>query len=463
MTTVEGSRNIGTDSPRHVLPALCVTVTISYGTLYYAFAVLGPAIRDREGWSLTWLTAGFSAASLITGLIGIAVGRIIQRRGPRGVMVAGAILGTAGLSGLALAPAMPVFLAGMILCGVAAAGLFYPPAFAAITHWYGDRRLQALTALTLVAGFASTIFAPVVTQLSGMVGWRWTYTLLAALLLLTALPMHARALAHPWHPADQGDGHPHDHPHVRAASDRAVLRSRRFMLIATAGSLVTLAEYASLVGLIPLLDARGMSAQTSAWVLGIGGAGQVVGRLFYARLARNLGVRVRATVVVGLVAVPIGLLAAVPGPPAVVIVLSVVAGLGRGLFTLVAATLVTDVWGPQRYAALNGVLSAPLAAAGALGPFAGAAGASLLGGYPGMFALLAAIAVAGAVLMGVALSPTPTTRATTSMRSQGRLTWSWSSSESTRRSMSSRIGRTAARSRPSGSASSQSSYRLPGK
>jgi MFS family permease len=460
MTTTEGSHAATTGSPRLVLPALCVTVTISYGTLYYAFAVLAPAISDREDWSLTWLTAGFSTASLITGVVGIVVGRIIQHRGPRGVMVTGAVLGTVGLLGLAASPSAPVFLAALALCGIAAAGLFYAPAFAAITQWYGERRLQALTALTLVAGFASTIFAPVVTQLNGLLGWRWTYTLLAALLLLTALPMHAGVLAHPWHPDDHT-------PHATTGqdstvADRAVLRSRRFLLIAFAGALVTLAEYASLVGLIPLLDARGMSDQISAWVLGIGGAGQVLGRLFYARLARVLGVPARASLVVVLVAVPIGLLALVGGPAWVLIVLSVAAGLGRGLFTLVAATLVTDVWGPERYAALNGVLSAPLAAAGALGPFVGAAGASLLGGYPGMFALLSALALLGAVLMGVALKPA-TSVPDNLPRRQARLTWSWSSRASTRRSMSSRIGRTAGRSRPSGSSSSQSSYRFPGK
>lgn len=460
MTTSEGSRVAETGSPRLVLPALCVTVTISYGTLYYAFAVLGPAISDREGWSLTWLTAGFSTASLITGVVGITVGRIIQRRGPRAVMVAGAVLGTVGLLGLAASPSAPVFLVALAVGGVAAAGLFYAPAFAAITQWYGERRLQALTALTLVAGFASTIFAPVVTQLNGLLGWRWTYTLLAALLLLTALPVHARVLAHPWRPADsvrRDHAVPDTMTPDTADSDRAVLRSRRFALIAVAGALVTLAEYASLVGLIPLLDARGMSDQTSAWVLGLGGAGQVLGRLFYTRLARMLGVQTRASLVAILVAAPIGLLALVGDPPWLLIVLSVAAGLGRGLFTLIAATLVTDVWGPQRYAALNGVLSAPLAAAGALGPFAGAAGASLLGGYPGMFAVLAAIALLGAVLMGAALSPGATRRATTSMPSQARRTWSSSSNASTRRSMSSRIGRTAARSRPSGSSSSQSS------
>lgn len=393
-------------APRGVLAALCVTVTISYGALYYAFAVLGPAISRHQGWSLTTLTAGFSAASLLTGLVGIPVGREIQRHGPRRVMVLAAPLGAAGLLAMALASTPAWFIAAMLLCGVAAAGLFYAPAFAAITAWYSEQRVQALTALTLVAGFASTIFAPLTTQLAGRLGWRWTYAILAVLLLAAALPLHAAVLNRPWHRATT---------HHDAVADRDIVRSRRFALVAAAGTLVTLAEYASLVALVPLLEARGMTNQVAAWVLGIGGAGQVLGRLFYPRLTRHLGVRGRATLIALLVAAPIVLLAIVPGPTALLLTLSVVAGLGRGLFTLVTATLVSDVWGPERYAALNGVLSAPLAAAGALGPFAGAAIATALGGYPPMFAVLGAIALIGAALMGIALrAPATSTRPATS-------------------------------------------------
>lgn len=384
----------GRTAPRGILAALCVAVTTGYGTLYYAFAVLGPAISEHEQWSLTALTAGFSAASVMSGLVGIPVGREIQRRGPRRVMITGAVLGALGLVGLAVAPSAAWFLAAMLVCGVAAAGLFYPPAFAAITHWYGEQRVRALTALTLVAGFASTIFAPLTTQLSDLVGWRWGYVVLGGLLLATVVPLHLAMRDHPWHPSPRA---PHEQP------DGAVIRSPRFLMLAGGATLVTLASYASLVGLVPLLVERGLTLAAAAWVLGIGGAGQVLGRVFYPMLARRLGVRGRTTAVAVLVAVPIGVLALAPGPAALLLGLSVAAGMGRGLFTLVTATLVSDVWGPERYAALNGVLNAPLMAAGALGPFAGAAVAAAAGGYPALFAGLCGTGLAGACLMAWAL------------------------------------------------------------
>jgi MFS family permease len=96
------------------------------------------------------------------------------------------------------------------------------------------------------------------------------------------------------------------------------------------------------------------------------------------------------------------LLGLLPGPAALLVAASVLAGAVRGLFTLTEATLVSDRWGPDRYAALNGVFNAPITAAGALAPSAGAALAAAIGGYPAMFAILAATAATGAVLAAAA-------------------------------------------------------------
>lgn len=380
--------------PRGVLATLCLTVTVSYGTLYYAFAVLAPDITRDTGWSLTAITAAFSLGSVMTGAAGVVAGRVIQARGPRPVMVTGGAVGAAGLLAVAAAPTFGWFVAGLLVSGTGAAGLFYAPAFAAITHWHGPRRVEALTVLTLVAGFASTVFAPLTTALTGPLGWRGVYVAYAALLLVTAVPLHAIALKQPW---------PVESRHTQRHPDRAVLTSPTFVLVALAGTLVTLAMYASLIALIPLLIERGMTPVLAAWSLGLGGAGQVAGRLLYPRLTRVMGLQARVSLVAGSVALTLAALAVVPGPAGPLIVVSVVAGAARGLFTLVGATLVTDLWGPARYAALNGVLSAPLAGATAIGPFLGAWVADVTDSYAAAFGVLAALAGLGTLLFVVAV------------------------------------------------------------
>ena len=81
------------------------------------------------------------------------------------------------------------------------------------------------------------------------------------------------------------------------------------------------------------------------------------------------------------------------------------AGAVRGVFTLTEATLVTDHWGADRYAAVNGVFNAPLTAAGAIAPSIGAAIAAAVGSYPALFVILAAAAAAGAALAASAPPP----------------------------------------------------------
>jgi MFS family permease len=390
-------------SLRRALAALCVTEIVSYGVIYYAFPVLAAQITAGTGWSRTAVTAAYSAGNLAGAAAGIPAGRLLQRRGPRAVMTAGSVLGAASVAGIAAAPSYWWFLAAWLAAGVASAGLFYPPAFAALTVWYGPRRVQALTALTLAAGFASTIFAPLTSALAGQLSWREVYLVLAAVLAAVTVPAHALALRPPWplQPPPATARHPGEH----AAADRQVLASRAFLQLVTAATLCAFAQYAALVNLVPLLTGRGLSPGLAAWALGLGGAGQVAGRLCYRALESRAGARGRATAIIAAGAAVTLLLGLLPGPAALLVAASVIAGAVRGIFTLTEATLVADQWGAGRYAVINGVFNAPLTAAGAVAPTAGAAIAALTGSYPAMFAVLAAVAAAGAAL--AATSPAP--------------------------------------------------------
>jgi MFS family permease len=174
------------------------------------------------------------------------------------------------------------------------------------------------------------------------------------------------------------------------------------VVLAAANTLVALSVYAVVVNLVPMLREQGMEARTAAMVLGLGGVGQVLGRVGYARFAAATGVTARGVIVVGAVALFTAAFALAPPVTGVVIVLGMLLGLARGLYTLVHATAVTDRWGPTSYGRLNGVLTAPALAASALAPFAGALLATATGSYARAFLVLAALAGVGAVLLGAA-------------------------------------------------------------
>lgn len=132
--------------------------------------------------------------------------------------------------------------------------------------------------------------------------------------------------------------------------------------------------------------------------LGLGGAGQVLGRLGYQTLVRRVGVVPRTVIVMAGVAATTALLGLFTAYAALVAV-AIGAGVMRGIMTLLQATAVTERWGPTHYYGhLSGILTAPIMIATAVGPFVGAALASLLGGYAAMFPALGAIAAAGALI-----------------------------------------------------------------
>ncbi|TCO59271.1 MFS transporter [Actinocrispum wychmicini] len=383
---------------RRVLVVLCATEITSWGVLYYAFPVLAGHITASTGWSTTAITAALSASQLVAALVGIAVGRWLDHRGPRGVMTAGSLLAVPSVVAVAVSPNLVCFLVAWLLVGVAMGAVLYPPAFAALTRWHGPSRVRALTVLTLAAGLASTVFAPLTAWLSESLDWRATYLVLAGILALVTIPGHWFGLRLPWPPR------PPIEPH-HAADPGRVARSRAFLTLVVAFGVAAFASYAIVVNLVPLLAERGVDTGTAAVALGLGGAGQVAGRLGYATLTRRTSVRTRTALILLAMAATTALLGVLTSVLALVAA-AVLAGMARGVFTLLQATAVTDRWGAAHYGHLTGLLSAPLTIMMALAPFAGAALADLLDGYATTFLLLGAITV-GAALLSLTSTPKP--------------------------------------------------------
>lgn len=376
------------------LAALCVTEVVSWGVLYYAFPVLVGAISADTGWSVGAATGAFSTGALVSAGAGIVVGRLIDRRGPRVVMTTGSVVGVLAIAAIAAAPTLPLFYAAWAVAGIAQAATFYPPAFAALTGWYGDDRVRALTTVTLVAGFSSTVFAPLTAALLGAVGWRETFLLLAAVLAVVTVPLHAVFLTPPWRPGERGTAADADD----AAHARSVLRSPRFAVVTAVMTVGTFGLFAATINLVPLLTGRGLDLGLAALGLGLTGAGQVLGRLAFVPLVRRSTPRTRVAGVLLLGSAGVVALALVPGPAALLIALAVVAGAGRGLSTLLQASTVSDRWGTRAFGRINGVFSAPITLAVALAPAGGVAVAGLVGGFPTAFLVLGLATVAAALV-----------------------------------------------------------------
>lgn len=385
-----------------VLAGLCVSELVSWGVLYYAFPVLAPSISADTGWSPQLISVGFSLGLIVSGLLGVAVGRHIDRRGPRGLMTGGSLLAVGGVVIVATAQHPGVFCVGWLVTGAAMAGTLYPPAFAALAGWFsGQKRVRAFAALTLVAGFASTVFAPLITVLDAHVGWRETYLWAAVGLLVLAVPTHWILLRRTWPtklPSSTRTDSSNDYV-------RQVVSTAEFRLLVGGLAIASLASYASLMTLVPLMLEREFSPSTAAWVLGIGGAGQVLGRLIYTAILTRLSLRARTLMAFAFLTVGTAALAFTSGPLALLIMFSVISGIGRGVATLLQATAIPDRWGSKSYGHLSGILSMTGLLSMAVGPWAGSSLAEVTGSYGNAFAVFAGLACVGTVLMAFSTRP----------------------------------------------------------
>jgi len=173
-----------------IVAALGTTQTLAWGSSYYLPAILAEPIAEGLGLSRAMVFGIFSGSLLLSAFLGPAVGRAIDNRGGRGVLVLSNIVLVGGLVWLALAQGVIGLAAAWGVLGVGMALGLYDSAFATLAGLYGRAARAPITGITLIAGFASTIGWPLSAFLDASMGWRGTCLTWAALNLLVCLPLN---------------------------------------------------------------------------------------------------------------------------------------------------------------------------------------------------------------------------------------------------------------------------------
>lgn len=354
---------------------LGVTQIIGYGSIYYAFPILAPAVAQEFAVSEPFLFGLFSAGLLLGGLAAPVLGGLIDRIGAPRVMSAGS-LGMALLLTLsALSPNIHVFGGLTILIELFSFAVLYDAAFSMLAQKRpGDTR-RSITRLTLIAGFASTIFWPLSGFLVAELGWRGTQLLFAAAhLACAALHLWTTAL-----PVSQGVAAPDKAPPSNpppnlpspdlpppVMSDREALRA--FQLLAVGFALTGMAISAITVHLVEILRSLniGEAAYIAAMVMG---PAQVVVRLMDATLWRNRHPLFVAILSAGAILAAI-LLLLLPGPASLLaFVFAAVLGAGAGLSSIVRGAVPVALFGASGLGRRLGRLAAIRNLLGAASPF----------------------------------------------------------------------------------------------
>lgn len=371
------------------------TEIVSWGVLYYSLSVFIAPMSAELGGSRAAVAGAFSVMIVVSGIAGVFVGRWLDDHGPRLLMTAGSVAAVLLTVAWSRVHDLPSYYAVWVLIGVAFAATNYSPAFATITVWFRRLRSRALTAMTLIAAFSSTVFVPLAAWLVATEGWRSALVLLAVLLAVTTVPLHALVLRR--RPSDLGlgvDGDPLSVPAGVVAvapevssSLREALRHPSFPWVAGAFAIYALGVGVP-VHLVAFLHDEGHPLAFAAAATGGLGAAQVLGRLAFAPLEERLSQRTLALLIYAGSPVALAVLLLVPNALGVVLFVALFGG-ARGAETLLRSTLVAGYYGARRFASIYAVLTLFMTGTQAIAPLGlGAVYDTARTYVPGLWALV---------------------------------------------------------------------------
>ncbi|MCU0813686.1 MAG: MFS transporter [Burkholderiaceae bacterium] len=351
-----------------VVIALGCAQTLAWASSYYLAAILAAPIARDLGLAPAAVFAAFSAALVVSALVGPIAGRAIDRFGGRPVLMATNVVFAAGLAAMAAAQGPLSLLLAWLVVGVGMGSGLYEAAFSTLVRLYGHQARNAITGITLIAGFASTVGWPLTAMLDAEVGWRGACLAWAALHLVVGWPLNARlpraGSAAAVDPLPSRAEVPPAAASPAPAAQAPALAALLLAYVFAASWFVSTAMAAHLPG---LMQAAGASLAAAVAVGALVGPAQVAGRLLEFSLLRRLHPLLSARLAA--LAHPLGVLALVALGPAAAPAFALLHGAGNGILTIAKGTLPLALFGAQGYGARQGWLMLPARALQALAPW----------------------------------------------------------------------------------------------
>lgn len=356
-TSDDGARRM---SARHypLILALGTTQTLAWASSYYLPAILADPIARDLSISSNWIFAAFSAALVIAALLGPRVGRQIDLMGGRRVLSISNLTLAAGLALLGLTHSIPMLVLAWLLLGVGMGYGLYDAAFGALGRIYGEAARGAITGITLIAGFASTVGWPLTALGLSSIGWRDTCFAWAAAHLLIGLPLNLLML-----PPVTGAK-----TAAANASKPTIAIDRTMVLLAFAFAAAWTVTGAMAAHLPRILEAAGATTLQAVSAGALIGPAQVGARIVEASLLKRyhpiLSTRLAC------VMHPLGAVILAFAGGAASGLFAIFHGAGNGVLTIARGTLPLSIFGPENFGYRLGLIGAPARMAQAAAPLA---------------------------------------------------------------------------------------------
>ncbi len=341
-----------------IILALGTTQTLAWASSYYLPAILADPIARDLGVSSNWIFAAFSGSLVISAMLGPRVGRQIDLFGGRPVLSMSNLTLAGGLGLLGVTTSIPVLTAAWLLLGIGMGFGLYDAAFGALGRIYGDTARRAITGITLIAGFASTVGWPLTAWGLEAIGWRNTCFAWALAHIVIGLPINFFML-----------------PAVKGAKATAAVSikphipiDRTMILLAFAFAAAWSVTGAMAAHLPRILEAAGATTLQAVSAGALIGPAQVAARIVEASFLSRYHPLVSTRL--ACLTHPIGAAIVALAGGAAASAFAIFHGAGNGILTIARGTLPLAIFGPQNYGYRLGLVGAPARMAQAAAPLA---------------------------------------------------------------------------------------------
>jgi MFS family permease len=393
--------------PWLVIGSVWVTLAIASG-LYFSFPVFFVALVEEFGWSRGATAAAFSISSVVQGVISPLVGMLVDRLGPRRVMLGGAaLLGLACVLSSRVTSLATLYLMVGVLAATGVCAVSWVPSGALIARWFTERRGSMMGLAFSGMGAGVLVMGPLAQWLIAGHGWRVAYLVLGVGTLAVLLPLIWLGVREAPAPPPRPGGEP-----PRAAPDdrrdvRDALRTRAFWALFFAYLCTPLAVFSVVTHSVAFAVDHGFPRLFVAGIFGLTGLLSIVGRITFGFAADRIGRATSATISYGCTAAgTLCLLTLEISPHAVALyAYALLFGLGFGARGPIITAIASQLFPGRRFGAIYGFLSVGNGIGGGVAPWFGGFVYDVTGSYRLAFLIAVGFCFVGSACFWLARPP----------------------------------------------------------
>ena len=381
-----------------------LTLGVCFG-LMFSFSVFLVPLLEEFRWSRGVAAGAFSLSAVVQGLLSPVVGAIVDRVGPRRVILGGAVvLGLSGVLASRITTLWHLYLTTGVLTAVAICAAGWIATAALLAQWFASRQATMMGLAFSGMGVGVLTVGPLAQWLISTHGWRNAYLVLGigTLVFLVPLvwigvrdaPRTPPTLATRHAATSGGDG----------VGIRAALATRAFWALFFAYLCTPLAVFTIVTHQVAFAVDHGFPRMFVASIFGLTGFMSIVGRIVFGFAADRIGRALSATISYGCTAAgTLALLSIEHSPTALALyVYALLFGLGFGARGPIITAIAAQLFPGRRFGAIYGFLSVGNGLGGAVGPWFAGALFDLTGSYRTPFLIATLFCVAGSVCFWLA-------------------------------------------------------------